>query len=232
VATLKNRTQQIPNGFQFYQPETSWSAPTWRSFETIVLALIDHRKGNPYLTKKHGWRTDYEGVAAEVDAYNSKLCQANGWFDFIIEASPDPPKLPPQHWAGAGVVGHVKRSAAGIKLVMDWLGNGLKPVPVTLAEKRAAVCVTCPLNADPNWIQKLDAVAAQQVKNLLEVRSDMALRTSLDEKLLTCQACDCYLPLKVWTPLDVVLANTSEEQKSKLDPKCWITAECAAMVDG
>jgi hypothetical protein len=222
MATLKNRNQQIPGGFKFYQAETSWNAPDWRSFETIVLALIDHRKGNPYATKKHGWRSDYEGVAAEVDAYNAKLCQANGWSDFIIEASPDPPKLPPQHWAGAGVVGHVKRSAAGIKLVMDWLGSGLKPVPAELSEKRAAICAVCPMNAAPSLLQKLEGMAVENVKLLIEVKNDMTLRTSFDAKLLTCQACDCKNELKVHAPLEHILANTSEEVKGKLHESCWI----------
>ncbi len=78
MATLKNRQNQIPGGFKFYQAETGWNAPDWRSFETIVLALIDHRRGNPYLLKKHGWAIEHAAVAFEVDAYNAKLCQANG----------------------------------------------------------------------------------------------------------------------------------------------------------
>jgi hypothetical protein len=227
VATLKDRRNQIPNGFQYRQPEINYVAPQWQSFDAIVKAVQAARTGNPFLARKHRWATDYAGVAHDVDVYNAKICQAHGWNDWITEASPDPPKWLPQPLEWPGAAGSVKRTTAGVKLVMDWLGQGLKPVAAELAEKRAAVCAVCPLNSDPNWIQRLDAIAAQGIRHLVEVKNDLKLKTSYDEKLHTCQACDCYLKLKPWTPLDVVLSNLGAETKAKLDPNCWILSEGA-----
>lgn len=187
-----------------------------------------HRQANPFLARKHKWATDYTGCAFDFDTYNAKICQAHGWLDFITEATPDPPKWTPQPFEWSGAAGQsVKRTTAGVKLVMDWLGAGLTAVPQELAERRAAVCTVCPLNSDPNWIQKLDAIAAQGIKHLVETKNELKLHTSQDHKLHTCQACDCHLPLKVFVPFDVIREHLSDETKSKLDPKCWILSEGA-----
>lgn len=225
MATLKNRNVQVPNGFKYHQAETGWNAPAWASFDTIVKALMSHRQANPFLARKNKWATDYNGVAFDVDTYNAKICQSHGWFDFIIEASPDPPKWTPQPFEWSGAAGSVKRTTAGVKLVMDWLGGGMTAVAPDKAEARATVCVACPLNGDPNWIQKLDAVAAEGVKHLVELKNDLKLQTSHDAALHTCQACDCHLPLKVWAPIDVIRDNMNAETKARLDQKCWVLHE-------
>jgi len=227
MATLKDRNRPIPNGFQFRQPETGWQAPAWASFDAIVRALISHRQGNPYLLRKHRWATDYNSVAFEVDAFNAKIAESHGWTEYVLEANPDPPKFHPPHIgrSGAAFVGGVKRSAAGIKVVAEWLGSGLKPVSKQLAEQRAAVCVTCPLNVKGNWLQKLEAAVADKVKSLLAVKHDLNLSTSKDNDMGSCAACDCALQLKVWCNLDLIKKNTSDETMAKLDPKCWILHE-------
>jgi hypothetical protein len=106
--------------------------------------------------------------------------------------------------------------------VAEWLGSGLKPVAQDVAEKRAAVCVACPLNVKGNWLQKLEASAADKVRSLMEVRNDLKLRTSQDANLGSCAACDCALQLKTWQPMDLIQKNTSDEVRSRLDKACWI----------
>lgn len=225
MARLKNRNHQTPNGLKFIQPETGWSAPPYSSFDALVKALIQHRRGNPHLARKHNWSLDYNVVANEIDSHNAAICEKMGWNDFILNEASFPKTMPPRPNIGsasAGAVAAVKRTVAGVKVVSDWLGSGLRPVSQERAEKRASICVKCPLNQDPNWLQKLDAIAAKQVKTLMEIKNDLQLRTSLDDKLMTCAACDCFLQTKVWTPLEFILKNTSEETKAKLDPFCWI----------
>jgi hypothetical protein len=65
-------------------------------------------------------------------------------------------------------------------------------------------------------------VIARNVRTLIEVAKDLKLRTSLDEKLESCMACDCWLKLKVWPPLKHIIENTSPEVMADLDPGCWI----------
>lgn len=228
MARLKDRNKFIPNGFRYIVPETGWTAPLHSSFDALVKALIQHRRGNPHLARKHNWSLDYNVVANQVDEYNAAICVAHNWNDFILNEASFPKLTPPRPNIGsasAGAVAAVKRTVAGVKVVSDWLGSGLRPVSQERAEKRASICVKCPLNQDPNWLQKLDAIAAKQVKTLVEVKNDLTLKTSLDDKLLSCQACDCYLPTKVWIELQHVLKNTSAEARARLDPFCWIISE-------
>ncbi len=224
---LLNRLRQIPNGFVFTQPQTGWDAVKvlgkHPSFDRLVDALVAHRKGNPWVCHKHQLVTDRLAVAEEVDLYNAKICLANGWTDFIVNTEASPPKYLPQLPEGGGAVAAVKRVAVPVKLAIEWFGNDLLPVEVTLAEKRALICSKCPKNdPDPTLFQRIGAVAAEKLRKLIEFKHNLSLRTSVDDKLHTCSSCDCHLPLKIWTPLKHVLAITSEETKAKLHPDCWI----------
>jgi len=231
TARLKDRLRQIPNGYVYTQPETNWDSVKvlgrHPSFLRLCTAVLEHRTGNPRMAKKNKWNLTMEGVEADVEAYNVAICLSNGWHDFVTngEAIAIPKVWPPQPAQGGGVAGAGKRSIAGIKLVVDWLGSGLKPVSISIAEKRAAICASCPQNQEGDFWQRIGAVAAQQVKTLVEVKNDLQLRTSQDDKLHSCQACDCYLKLKVHCELKHVLANTSEDTKKRLDPNCWILKE-------
>lgn len=224
MARLKNRNAFIPNGFRFTQPETGWQVPKNLSFEAGVQALIAHRKGNAALGKKHKWATDYANVANEFDAFNAAVCEVHGWEEFILQEATSFPKLspPPQLEGAAPAVGAVRKAAAGIKAVTEWLGSGLRPVHADVANKRAAVCASCPQNQEGNFWQRIDAVVAAQLKSLVEVKNEMELKTPHDQALKSCAACDCWNPLKVHVPMEHILANTSERVKAKLDSRCWI----------
>lgn len=229
MARLKDRNKFIPNGFEFTQPQLNYQTQGagYKSFYVVRDEIVTVRRANPFLAQQHHLSTDPDVVANELDAFCTARCQARGWTNFITETNGPPLSNPSQRLRQSGVaaVGSVKKTAAGIGLVRDWIGSGLKPVDKSLAELRAGVCVDCPQNGDPNWIQKLDAVAAEGVKKLLEIRNDLRLETPHDAKLFSCQACDCALRLKVWAPSNHILEHTSPEVKANLDPRCWITAE-------
>ena len=232
MAKLKSRTTSPPGGWQYTQPAMNFEVQNTdknKSFDVVVNEVIKLRKANPHITKQAGLAVDYESVANEVDAYNAHRCMSRGWMNFVADTT-GPPSWSPQRIRQnvAAAVGSVKKTAAGVKLVTEWLGSGLKPVAKELAEDRAAICVTCPKNQDPNWIQKLDAVAADEIKKLIEIRNDLRLETSHDKKLHTCVSCDCKLTLKVFAPLKHILDNTSAEVKAALNqdgPRCWILTE-------
>lgn len=228
AARLKDRNKFIPGGFSYTQPQLSYETKgaEYKSFIVVRDEIVTVRRANPFLSQQHHLSTDPNVVADELDAFCTARMQARGWTNFITDG-PGPPLSNPSRLrqSGAAVVGSVKKTAAGIGLVRDWIGSGLKPVDKSLAELRAGVCVECPQNGDPNWIQKLDAVAADGIKKLLEIRNDLQLQTPHDAKIFTCLACDCALKLKVWAPSNHILEHTSPEVKAKLDPRCWITAE-------
>jgi len=224
MARLKSLTAHPPYGFQFLQPETGQTTPFTGSFNYVVEQTMILRQANPFLCERHGWRTDAAGVEYDVEQYNVARMIAGGWLDFIIQD--DAPVAAPAQKKTTipfgSAVGSVKRVAAGVAVLVEWLGNGAKPVDHVLADRRASVCATCPKNDGGDFTKYFTQPIADKIRTQLEIRGDLQLRTPHDEKLTICSACDCPLKLKVWVPLEHVLAHTSEDTKTKLDPRCWI----------
>ena len=176
--------------------------------------------------------SDYESWAREValQTYNDlKSRFPNEIGKWIAEDSPSPKWSAQTQGApykspwGANVAA-VKKISAGVGLMLHWLGDGLRPVEQDVAEKRAAICAVCPQNqSEEGFFASLTEVAMGEVKRLIEVRNEMKLVTSQDDKLKACHACGCVLRLKVFANLDHILAHTTPEVMAKLDPSCWIT---------
>lgn len=221
---LASRNNFPPGGFKFIQPETGWSAPDWQSFDVVVRALIEHRKANPALAKKNNWSLNYATVADEVDSYNTAICMAHGWTQFI--ASPTGPFLPasrsPLLSRLASAAGSVNRVAAGVRTLLDWLGSGGRPVDSLEAEQRASICGACPLNKAGDWKSYFTQPVSREIGLQLEMKHKLNLKTSKDDVLNICTGCDCPLKLKVWTPMEHILKFTTEETKKRLDARCWI----------
>lgn len=228
MVQLKNRQVQVPWNFQFKEliPITGWRPRRGSSFDQIVKGCMEQAAANPGKAKEHGWPTTYQGWADWVDRVNAEMCLKNGWTQYIIGdtggSAPVPlfRSRPPS--GGSGLVAQVKQVGAGIGLVADWLGDDLVPVHSSLAEKRAAVCETCPQNQDPNFLGRITGKVAEEIRQLIEVKNGMALRTSKDASLNECKACGCYLPLKVHAQLAHILKHTKPEVTAKLDDRCWI----------
>jgi len=232
---LISRQKQIPNGFRFFQPQTGWKAPRYASFETIVQSLIAHRKGNPFLTQKHGWATDHDTVANEVDEFNAKVCQQLGYKDYYVEGgtggaaapppfyhpatTPVPPPIPP------GVLAKLGAVAAGGRVLIEWINSGEESVPGPVAEARASVCAGCPQNGQGGWESYFTVPVSNAIRTELEKRRNWNLKTALDEKIGVCEACHCPLPLKVHMPIVRILSRMPGDEFNLLDPKCWIRAE-------
>lgn len=221
---LKNRQQSIPGGFDWNEPKTGW---TYRSdvFTTTRDAIIAHRMANP----QHKLRTDPEYVEWEMEQrYEAKLKALPGGGQWLILApadSPPPVFQKPRSRSVAAAGLKMENAAQGIGAIKDWLGDGLRSVPQELANKRAAICAPCPLNIDGNFFERLEGVAAQAVKLLVQTKNHMKLNTPDDDKLKSCNACSCWLQTKVWVPLPHILAHTSKETMTKLDKACWILKE-------
>lgn len=225
MAHLKSRTEHPPYSFQFLQPEAGQSSPFIGSFNYVVEQVMMLRQANPFLAERHGWRTDTAGIEAEVDAYNTARCIAGGWLTFVTMDDGAPAPLyvmPPPAQKKTSVVGAIRNVAAGVGVLLDWIGNGGKAVEQSLADSRAAICADCPKNDGGDFIAYFTKPIADKIRTQLEIRGDLQLRTPYDDKLTVCSGCDCPLKLKVWTPMEHILAHTPKDTKTKLDPRCWI----------
>jgi len=224
---LKSRTTWPPGGWEFLEPATQWKAPRGLTFEQTVEAIIRHRRAN----RQHKLSTDFDVVSQQLDDYTCARLGNNPFY-----CAPDNPAsftvpLPKRsRRAGAeGVAGGGKflaNTAAGIKLWIDWFGEG-KPVDVTVAEERARICTNCPMNDKKmgNIFEWFTGVAAKEIMAIFSALNDLNLHTSQDEKLKVCQACDCPLKAKVWAPLPIIKKHLSTDRMSRLHQDCWIRHE-------
>jgi len=120
-----NETQTPNGGWQWYEPKTKFridrnSKPSSVSVTLDQLAELvqKHRLQNPPFNLPD----DFHSIRREIIQFNIKrLC-------LPPDDSPTKP-IPQQPGRAAVVVEHASKTAAGIRLVVDWLGSGLKPVP-------------------------------------------------------------------------------------------------------
>lgn len=230
---LKDKNRQVPNGFRYLIPETGWDStvvlPKFPSLRVLTDAVIQHRKGNMHMTNKHGWSLDPFVVENQIAQYNAEICRSMGWDSFITGDASTPPRAiqaPAQKKSAPVVV--VRKTAAAVSMIRDWLGSNLEPVSKDLATKRAWVCGVrengegCQFNSAGGMLEKIGAIAGQQLKVLVAVKKDMNLATEFDSSLKSCTVCSCFLPVKVFVPLQHILDNTTPEEMERFDNRCWI----------
>lgn len=224
MAKLKSRQHFPPGGFAWYEPATNWNAPNHQSFDATVQAIIAHRHGNP----RHNLSTNQAQVEWELENYTVKRLQSmKGAQSFLIDGAVvgTPPINFPVPPPAGGVVAGAKRVAAGVGVLLDWLGDGATPVPSELSESRASVCAVCPQNKPGGLLAFFTEKAAEQIRKQLEIRKDLRLKTSQDDKLNVCAVCYCQLHLKVHVPIQHIKKHTSNEVASNLPSNCWIPKE-------
>lgn len=231
---LVSRDKQLPGGFQYRDVTLNYHARPWSSFNQIVNGLIAARVANPVLTQRNGWSTNYSDVANEVDFYEAKLAQAQGWKDYYVPdggpaTSPfsfQSPSMAQQIAQNVGdAVAGVKKLASGAALLFEWEDSGKSPVDEALANQRALVCVTCPKNTPQHLSRYFTQPIATMLRQKLARLHAMNLRTDQDEKLGICSACWCPLKLKVWTPFNLIQKHLKPEVRADLHPSCWILSE-------
>lgn len=111
----------------------------------------------------------------------------------------------------------VKAYANGTVVLAQWVGSGGTTVDQLEAQRRADICIGCPQNQEG---LKIAESAALAIRQQMELKNNLQLRTMREKSLYTCAACLCPLRLKIWLPLERILPD--DELKPKLDPKCWL----------
>ncbi len=119
----------------------------------------------------------------------------------------------------------IKESVSAVGVLRDWLGAGMKPVPISLAEQRATICAACPENKHEKWWNAAKHAIAGVIRAEIEHKNHMKLRVSKEDDLNMCVVCGCALPLKVHVPIEHILANTDAETMGKFPDFCWIKKE-------
>lgn len=222
---LKDRNKQVPGGLQFRQPEISWDSTkalgSMPSLRVLAEAVQRVRHANPHLAKVHGWRMALEDIEYEVDAVNAQRCLDHGWTNFVTMddgglPAPKAPALQPTNRASQLV--------AGLKTIADMMGPG-GAVAHETANRRAAVCVTCPKNSKGDWTRFFTVPASEQIRRLITDRDGAGLKTDHDEQLQICEVCSCPLELKVHAQLAHIKKHMDKAVEQGLWENCWIRTE-------
>jgi hypothetical protein len=221
---LKDRNTQIPNGLTYYLPQTKWRSRSGSSFRGITEALYYHLQGNPAVLKQLGWPLDMTFIGNKVDEFNAKLCESQGWMEFIAQGEPGGGRVVPFpfQFPAPGVLDSLKRVAAGPGALVEWINSGSEAVIPEVSERRAGICAGCSANQPGNFFVQAVSEAIRKAENNART---WQLRTSKDADLKTCAICLCPLRLKVHIPIDKILGRLEPEVRSELPPHCWILTE-------
>ena len=217
---LKSRTKFPPHGFQILLPEIGMKAPTAGSFNEVVDAFARIVAKNPAIAEKQGWPTHRSDQENWIDEREAKRMVAHGWLNFVdLEG-----ESPPTRVGGVrrSTPGAVAAAVSGLAIYRELFSGNSKPVEHAEAERRAAVCVECPLNKQGGLKEWFVEHVAKGITELYGIMSDLDLTTSMDKELGTCVACSCPTRAKVHVDLAIIKRNTKPEVLAKLDPKCWI----------
>lgn len=223
-----SRSQFPPGGWEFYQPQTRWSAPTPKSstFDQTVVLIIKHRLANPAMVVRYGLKTDAGSVGAELEAYTRVrlgMAPATPPGGAAVPKMQAPIAVPQLSGPVQQAVAVVKKMAAGASLLLEWEESGMPAEPAEVAAARAFICSDCPKNDKGKSITEYFTVpAADNIHKRFQKLFAMNLTTPHDAALNVCQACLCPLKLKVHTPMILIQKRLKPEQRAELDPRCWI----------
>lgn len=97
----------------------------------------------------------------------------------------------------------------------SWVAEGRPPVSPEEANRRAAICVGCPLNRVVGGclgcIKFADIVAT----------ANGSRSTEFDEKLENCLVCGCSNKAQVWLPLEFLHTDKHKERNHQFPDHCW-----------
>lgn len=233
-----SRSQTPSGGWQYYIPQTGWSAPTpiASTFDQTVQLIIKHLMSNGAIVVRHKLATDPVTVGNQLETYTRQRLGIPG-----IPQLPKtiPPRSLPQ--AAAEAVAAVAKTAEGVGLLIDWLGGdttgNIEVVAPDLAHRRAQVCCSkdprcqgqgrpgedkCIENNQSPFTDWFTVPVAERLRKMVEARQQLKLTTPVDDKLGTCAVCRCPMKLKVHVPLHYIYTHTKPETLAAFPAHCWI----------
>lgn len=222
---LKSRSEHPPFAFQLLLPEVGMKEPIKGSFNACVDEFAKIVLANPAQAAKHNWPDYREGQEDWVDVHNAQRLAAQGFNQFTSDGS-ELYILPPGQKKTAGVAGRLSQMATGGAIWAELFGSDNKTVEQPLAEKRAAVCVTCEFNDTKkglaNWFT---SELAGQLLGLFNLMKGKNLVTSHTDKLGVCSRCLCPLSAKVFAKHSLIVKHLKPEVEASLPDYCWIKTE-------
>lgn len=101
----------------------------------------------------------------------------------------------------------------------EWIGDG-RTVPQSEANERSSTCLDCPKHVIKPVQEIMTSKVAGIVQRQLEMKAAMKLSVDREPELHTCGICECWLPLKVWLPIERAREVTPDWQS--FPGNCWL----------
>jgi hypothetical protein len=176
------------------------------SRDAFFEAIRSHRLANGYPIEP-SWKEEIEDLMCRVKAaeWGQEICRR-------VEGSGE---RRPVSFAA---------SQSFLNTMASWMAGIAQGKPVFVAEeeaeKRAAICVTCPYNV-PSFGASCGACADRLMRGLTRVIGRR--QTRYDRSLGSCAICSCSLAAAVWFPLEAQQHGLSEELKEQFRTVsfCW-----------
>jgi len=136
--------------------------------------------------------------------------------------------MPPgtcKHEAGVAVSGSRRLTfhevVAATKTLGAWFLKGTPKVSQGEAERRANICLACPMN------QAFDGCTTCAEKDLRAAIVDFMgeSKTPYDAGLHSCSVCGCTLKAAIWFPLELLVKHADKEALKNAPSHCWKTGK-------
>jgi hypothetical protein len=192
---LQTLSTMPPGGWRFKHIGTGFVS-TGITFQSLVQKVMQYRQN-------HGEPIVSEGYARLSDEVEEEICQSLSIEDQGNYCNTKWRPMTGVHW---------REVARFLHTVASWITTGFTLVPQSEAERRAAICVKCPLNVGMTGCAMCRSALKEGREKLMQ-RS-----TSSDGSLLACGVCGCDNKTQVHVPLDVLRAG----KKGLSFPEwCW-----------
>ena len=194
-----NKVVVPPGGWRYTQPETRVTLESL-TFDGLLYQIESHRKGNGIpLTKDWQLRVELE------------LCQDPDVARINCGAPAQGPPIKDRKVDLTDVLRFMR-------VINEWgWKTKFKFVKQELAEARASVCETCPMNVVVSGCHGCAGVTRWMEELLPEDRRFPS------KNINSCQICGCYLPLKIHIPLEINLK--SKPSNAEFPEHCWMETE-------
>ncbi len=180
-------------GWRYIQPETGFTIVGQHQYE-LFKKITQHRIANNLPVGDV--QADFEDFACAAQPIGSTWCSP------VLEDDDINLK---RHFT-------VDDMMKFVNSVLSML-TGKKLVEHEVAEKRAEICASCPLNTRITGCWSCIGLA-EKIYNIIGTKS-----TSRDSALSQCGVCGCSLKAKVWLPLDVAKKSV---EGLKFPSFCWL----------
>lgn len=112
----------------------------------------------------------------------------------------------------------VKTMVDGVKNLTLWVGSGGEVVSQEVAQERANLCFTCPLNQRGMGVT---GEVAEATLKFLEFKNSLDLRVDREAELHHCFGCGCVLKLLIWEPSLNIKKQLTASEVEVSPPYCW-----------